>query len=35
MNEMQKSIETILLQKIPKRDMEIQGNHENKENNGC
>jgi hypothetical protein len=29
-----KSIETILLQRIPKRDMEIQGNHENKENNG-
>jgi len=27
-----KSIETILLQRISKRDMEIQGNHENKEN---
>jgi hypothetical protein len=32
MNEMKKSIETILLQKIPNRDMEIQENHENKEN---
>jgi hypothetical protein len=29
-----KTLETILLQRIPNRDMEIQGNHENKENNG-
>jgi hypothetical protein len=37
MDEMQKSmkfIEIVLLQRIPKRDMEIQENHENKENNG-
>ena len=27
-----KSIETILLQRIPERDMEVQVNHENKNN---
>jgi hypothetical protein len=37
MNEMHKSmdsIESMLLQRIPKMDMEIQGDNENKENNG-
>jgi len=29
-----KSIEAMFLQRIPKRDMEIQGNHGNEENNG-
>jgi hypothetical protein len=29
-----KSIETIFLQRIPKRDMEIQVKHESKKNNG-
>jgi hypothetical protein len=29
-----KTLETNLLQRIPNRDMEIQGHHENKENNG-
>ena len=29
-----KTLETILLQRIPNMDMEIQGNHENNKNNG-
>jgi len=32
METLQNSIETMLLQRFPKRDMEIQGNHENMEN---
>jgi hypothetical protein len=34
MNEMQISIKSMLLQRVPKRDTEIQGNPKNKKNNG-